>query len=50
MNIDYKPNRLLAQQPLALEAMFCIALMPSLWPASAAAQDALLEWVWAGGL
>lgn len=39
MNIDYKPNRLLAQQPLALEAMFCIALMPSLWPASAAAQD-----------
>lgn len=39
MNIEYKPNRLLAQQPLALEAMFCIALMPSLWPASAAAQD-----------
>lgn len=39
MNIDYKPNRLLAQQPLTLEAMFCIALMPSLWPASAAAQD-----------
>ena len=41
MNIEYKPNRLLAQQPLALEAMFCIALMPSLWPASAAAQDNL---------
>lgn len=39
MNIEYKPNRLLAQQPLTLEAMFCIALMPSLWPASAAAQD-----------
>ena len=39
MNIEYKPNRLLAQQPLALEAMFCIALMPSLWPANAAAQD-----------
>nr|WP_245896274.1 copper resistance protein B [Ottowia oryzae] len=39
MNIEYKPNRLLAQQPLALEAMFCIALMPSLWPTNAAAQD-----------
>lgn len=39
MNIEYKPNRLLAQQPLALAAIVCIALMPSLWPANAAAQD-----------
>ncbi len=39
MNIDYKPNRLLAQQPLALTAMFCIAFVPSLWPPNAAAQD-----------
>ena len=39
MNIDYKPNRPMAQQRLALKAMICIALMPSLWPASAAAQD-----------
>ena len=39
MNIEYKPNRLLAQQPLALAAIVYIALMPSLWPANAAAQD-----------
>ena len=39
MNDRYKPSRPLAQQPLALAAMFCIALMPSLWPANAVAQD-----------
>ena len=39
MNIDYKPNRLLAQQPIALLAIACIALMPWFWPANAAAQD-----------
>ena len=39
MNARYKPNRLLAQQPLALAAMFCVAFVPSLWPPNAAAQN-----------
>ena len=39
MNDRYKPNRPLAQQPLALAAIVYIALTPSLWPANAAAQD-----------
>ena len=39
MNAQYKPNQPLAQKPLALAAIVCIALMPSLWPANAAAQD-----------